>query len=139
MRAVGEFCVHPGQGVCLVENVVSEPTPAYVLSPIGQKHPVQIVFPLDQEFRLRDLMTRDEATNLVDMYPQIDSISIAKTFRARIDKARSLNKKPPVSHERIFKMASNRGLYELITALNCTIDEIQKVFSSRYGVEIGKA
>ena len=48
MRAVGEFCVHPGQGVCLVENVVSEPTPAYVLSPIGQKHPVQIVFPLDQ-------------------------------------------------------------------------------------------
>ena len=37
MRAVGEFCVHPGQGVCLVENVVSEPTPAYVLSPIGQK------------------------------------------------------------------------------------------------------
>ena len=117
MRAVGEFCVHPGQGVCLVENVVSEPTPAYVLSPIGQKHPVQIVFPLDQEFRLRDL----------------------KTFRARIDKARSLNKKPPVSHERIFKMASNRGLYELITALNCTVDEIQKVFSSRYGVEIGKA
>ena len=56
MRAVGEFCVHPGQGVCLVENVVSEPTPAYVLSPIGQKHPVQIVFPLDQEFRLRDLI-----------------------------------------------------------------------------------
>ena len=166
MRAVGEFCVHPGQGVCLVENVVSEPTPAYILSPIGQKHPVQIVFPLDQEFRLRDLMTRDEATNLVDTYPQIelitfhihnasleeshfrhairegsckDSISIAKTFRARIDNARSLNKKPPVSHERIFKMASNRGLYELITALNCTVDEIQKVFSSRYGVEIGKA
>ena len=132
MRAVGEFCVHPGQGVCLVENVVSEPTPAYILSPIGQKHPVQIVFPLDQEFRLRDLMTHDEAMNLVDTYP-------AKTFRARIDKARSLNKKPPVSHERIFKMASNRGLYELITALNCTVDEIQKVFSSRYGVEIGKA
>ena len=99
MRAVGEFCVHPGQGVCLVENVVSEPTPAYVLSPIGQKHPVQIVFPLDQEFRLRDLMTHDEAMNLVDTYPQI----------------------------------------ELITALNCTVDEIQKVFSSRYGVEIGKA
>ena len=66
MRAVGEFCVHPGQGVCLVENVVSEPIPAYILSPIGQKHPVQIVFPLDQEFRLRDLMTHDEATNLVE-------------------------------------------------------------------------
>ena len=107
-------------------------------------------------------MTHDEAMNLVDTYPQIelitfhihnasleeshfrhairegsckDSFSIAKTFRARIDKARSLNKKPPVSHERIFKMASNRGLYELITALNCTVDEIQKVFSSRYGVE----
>ncbi len=59
------FCVHPGQGVCLVENVVSSSTPAYVLSPIGQKHPVQIVFPLDQEFRLRDLMTRDEAMNLL--------------------------------------------------------------------------
>ena len=99
MRAVGEFCVHPGQGVCLVENVVSEPIPAYVLSPIGQKHPVQIVFPLNQEFRLRDLMTHDEAMNLVDTYPQI----------------------------------------KLITALNCTVDEIQRVFSSRYGVEIGKA
>lgn len=165
MRAVGEFCVHPGQGVCLVKDVVSEPTPAYILSPIGQKHPVQIVFPLDQEFRLRNLMTRDEATNLVDTYPQIelvtfrihntsleeshfrhairegsckDSISIAKTFRARIDTARSLNKKPPISHERIFKIASNRSLYELITALNCTVDEIQKVFSTRYGVEIGR-
>ena len=110
-------------------------------------------------------MTRDEATNLVDTYPQIelitfrihntsleeshfrhairegsckDSISIAKTFRARIDTARSLNKKPPISHERIFKIASNRSLYELITALNCTVDEIQKVFSTRYGVEIGR-
>lgn len=166
MRAVGEFCVHPGQGVCLIKDVVSEPTPAYILSPIGQKHPVQIAFPLSQEFRLRDLMTHEEAANLVDTYPQIelitlhihnasleeshfrhviregsckDSISIAKTFRSRINTARSLSKKPPISYERIFRMASNRGLYELITALNCSVEEIQNVFSSRYGIEIGKA
>ena len=166
MRAVGEFCVHPGQGACFIEDMVLEPVRSYVLSPIGQKHPIQIVFPLEQEYRLRDVISQQEALQLVDSYPTIeldtfhvnnasleeshfraaireglckDSMSIAKTFRARIEQARTLNKKPPVSHERIFKMATHRYLYELITALGWTVDDIRTVFSSRYGVEIGKA
>ena len=30
MRAVGEFCVHPGQGACFIEDMVLEPVRSYV-------------------------------------------------------------------------------------------------------------
>ena len=65
-------------------------------------------------------------------------MSIAKTFRARITHARGQNKRPPVSHERIFKMASMRSLYELAVALDTSTDDIQAKFSSRFGILLGE-
>ena len=137
----------------------------YTLVPISHKHPIQITFPLVQETRLRSVLSSKEAKALIDKYPAIslntfhvhnnsleeahfrqairegsceDTMSIAKTFRARITHACGQNKRPPVSHERIFKMASMRSLYELAVALNTSTDDIQAKFSSRFGILLGE-
>ena len=74
MYSVGEFIVHPGQGVCKVEGVVQEPMAVYQLMPIGQRHPVRISFPLASADKLRPVLSRDEAIEIIDQYPtmQID-------------------------------------------------------------------
>ena len=152
MYAVGNYVVHPGQGVCQISAVIQGRDGYYTLVPISHKHPIQITFPLVQE-------------TLIDKYPAIslntfhvhnnsleeahfrqairegsceDTMSIAKTFRARITHARGQNKRPPVSHERIFKMASMRSLYELAVALHTSTDDIQAKFSSRFGILLGE-
>ena len=46
MYAVGDYIVHPGQGVCQVKDVTESPNALYQLLPIGQRHPVHISFPV---------------------------------------------------------------------------------------------
>ncbi len=161
MYAVGDYVVHPGQGVCQVSAVAQGSDGWYTLVPISSKHSIQITFPRTQEGRLRTVMSFDEAEELIDKYPLIsldtfhvhnssleeshfkrviregsceDAVSIAKTFRSRIHNARAQNKRPPVSHERIFKMASTRSLYELAVALHTSTDKVKSEFSSRFGI-----
>ena len=69
MYAIGEYLVHPGQGVCRVEDVTQGAQAVYQLLPVGKRHPVHISFPVANEGRLRPLLSRDEAQRLNDEYP----------------------------------------------------------------------
>lgn len=155
MYNVGEYIVHPGQGVCRVDGVVVEPTEAYRLLPIGMRHPTFIRYPVANAHKLRPILTHDEALELIEEYPNMqvdtytdrsnaleeehfkreirtgtcrDSMRIVKTFRLRIAETRARNKKPPVAYERILKQASQRSLEELSVALDMPVEEVQALF-----------
>lgn len=159
MFNVGEYIVHPGQGVCRVEGVVEEPLEAYSLLPIGLRHPTFIRFPVANADKLRPILSRDEAEELIEEYPNMqvdnytdrsnaleeehfkqeirqgtcrDSMRIVKTFRLRIAETRARNKKPPVAYERILKQASQRSLEELSVALEMSVDDVRALFEQRF-------
>lgn len=157
MYEVGEYIVHPGQGVCRVDEVVDDPQPSYQLMPVGVRHPMRISFPVASESRLRPILTHDEAMTLIGEYPDLDvvelgpnnnameehfknkirrgscrdSVRVAKTFRRRIAQVRANNKKPPVAYERILKQARERSLQELAVALDSTKEDVQQLFAQR--------
>lgn len=158
MYEVGEYVVHPGQGVCRVEAVSEAPTATYQLLPIGQRHPMRISFPVASESRLRPVLSQEEARQIIEQYPQMpvenfsapsatleeehykdkirrgtcrDTVQIVKTFRTRIAEVRSRNKKPPVAFERILKQASDRSLEELAVALGTTPDDVRLLFEQQ--------
>lgn len=155
MYNVGEYIVHPGQGVCKVEGVMQEPREVYQLLPIGQRHPVRISYPVAMEKNLRPVLSHDEAMEIIEQYPTMsvdgfvgrsnaleeehfkqeirhgscrDSVRIVKTFRMRIAQTRARNKKPPVVYERILKQASQRSLEELSVALEMPVDDVRMLF-----------
>lgn len=158
MYHVGEYIVHPGQGVCKVDEIRSEPFETYMLLPVGARNPVRISFPVASESRLRPVLSKDEAEALIVEYAQLpldtftersmaleeehfkdqirrgtcrDSVQVVKTFRARIAEVRARNKKPPVVYERILKQASERSLSELAVALGITVDDVRALFESQ--------
>ncbi|MBM6774260.1 CarD family transcriptional regulator [Olsenella profusa] len=160
MYAIGDYLVHPGQGVCRVEDVTSGPQAVYQLLPVGKRHPIYISFPVANEGRLRPVLSRDEAEQIIDQYPTIeieqfharnnsleeehykneiregsclDSVRIVKTFRARIADLSARNKKPPVAYERILKQARERSCSELAVALGCTPEDVAVLFQQRMG------
>lgn len=160
MYAIGEYLVHPGQGVCRVEDVTEGPRAVYQLLPVGKRHPVHISFPVANEARLRPVLSRSEAEDIIESYPAIeveqfqarnnaleeehyrnemrqgsclDSVRIVKTFRARIADLSARNKKPPVAYERILKEASERSCAELAVALDCTPEDVVVLFQRRLG------
>ena len=157
MYEVGEYIVHPGQGVCKVEGIAENPTAVYELMPIGQRHPMKISFPVASEAKLRPVLSREEAQELIDQYPTIpvedfrdrsnaleeehfkneirrgtcrDTVRIVKTFRARIAQTKANNKKPPAAYERILKQASERSLSELAVALDTTPEDVMVLFQN---------
>lgn len=165
MYAVGEYIVHPGQGVCLIDEVSAGPGASYQLYPVGQRRPLRISFPVASEDRLRPVLSRDEASALIDSYPALevdtfsaksssleeehfkteiregsclDSVRIVKTFRARIAEVRAHNKKPPVAYERILKQARERSLTELAVALETTTEDVQTLFMDRIGEDLAE-
>lgn len=130
----------------------------YQLMPIGQRHPMRISFPLASADKLRPVLSREEAMQIIDGYPDMqvdpfigrsnaleeehfrqkirtgtckDSVRIVKTFRKRIADTRARNKKPPVVYERILKQASQRSLEELAVALEMTPDDVRLLFEQR--------
>ena len=160
MYAVGDYIVHPGQGVCRVEEITAEPAASYQLLPVAQRHPMRISFPVASEDRLRPVLSRDEATRIINAYPAIevddfsaksssleeehfkaeirqgscfDTVRIVKTFRSRIAAVRANNKKPPVAYERILKQASERSLAELAVALGTTSEDVKELLMARDG------
>ena len=162
MYGIGEYLVHPGQGVCRVEEVTEGPQAVYRLLPVGQRHPVHISFPVANEDRLRPVLTRDEAEKIIEGYPALevedftarnnsleeehyktemrqgsclDSVRIVKTFRARIADLSARNKRPPVAYERILKEARERSSVELAVALGITPDDVAVLFQRRMGEE----
>ena len=159
MYSVGEYIVHPGQGVCQVEAIVEEPMAVYQLMPIGQRHPMRITYPVAGADKLRPVLSRQEAEALIEGYSEMepdpyhersnaleeayfkreirngtceDSMRIVKTFRLRIEETRANNRKPPVIYERILKQASQRSLEELSVALDMSPEDVRMLFESKY-------
>ena len=153
MYSVGDYLVHPGQGVCQVKDVTDGPQAVYQLLPIGKRHPIHISFPVANERRLRPVLSRAEAEQIIEDYPTIevesfqarnnsleeehyrnemrqgscrDSVRIVKTFRIRI-----ADKKPPVAYERILKEARERSSVELAVALDSTPEDVALLLQSR--------
>lgn len=157
MYQVGEYIVHPGQGVCKVEGIKEEPRAVYQLMPIGERHPMMITFPVASESKLRPVLSASEAKEIIDQYPSMDveefsgrsnaleeehfkneikrgscrdTVRIVKTFRERIAQTKARNKKPPVLYERILKQASKRSLEELSVALQMSTDDVIALFDT---------
>ena len=79
MYSVGDYLVHPGQGVCQVKDVTEGPQAVYQLLPVGKRHPVHISFPVSNEDRLRPVLSRGEAEKIIESYPSMELDS----FQAR--------------------------------------------------------
>ncbi len=158
MYEIGQYVVHPGQGVCKVEAIEEKPQATYMLMPVGGRHPMRISFPVASEDRLRPIIGSEQAKELIGEYPQLpveklgnhtnaleeerfkdelrngtcrDAVRIAKTFHARIAEVKASNKKPPVVYERIFKQASERSLQELAVALGMSVDDVRELFLTK--------
>lgn len=152
MFQVGEYIVHPGQGVCKVADIEMGDNPVYKLLPMGMRHPMLISYPLSCEDKLRAVITSDEAEALIDDYADMeldthvsrsraleerhyrtvmkegscqDTIRIVKTLSKRIQDALDENKHPPVIYRRIFKEARDRSLEELSVALDKTPEQVE--------------
>ena len=78
MYEVGEYIVHPGQGVCKVEDVIENPEVSYMLMPVGTPTPMRISFPISGENRLRPVLSHDEAQELVDEYTDLSIEEVAR-------------------------------------------------------------
>lgn len=157
MYAVGEYLVHPGQGVCVVEALTDANGMSYQLVPVGRRNPMRISFPVSEEERLRPVLSREEAEQLIASYDEIeidtqvmgspaleeeryrdemrrgnceDAVRIVKTIRARIAEAQANKRKPPVAFERVLKQATQRSFTELSVALDCTTEDVQAMFEA---------
>ena len=157
MYAVGEYLVHPGQGVCIVDDITGERDQSYQLIPIGVRNPMRISFPVSGDNRLRPVINREDALCLIEQYDEIeidtetqgspalveerfrdeirkgtcyDAVRIIKTIRARIAEALANKRKAPVAFERILKHAKQRAFIELSISLDCTTDEIEQKFEA---------
>lgn len=155
MYAVGEYLVHPGQGVCIVDDITGSGDKFYQLIPVGVRNPMRISFPVSGEDRLRPVLSREAAERLIERYGELeidtqstgspaseeerfrdelrrgsceDAVCIIKTIRARIVAAQASKRKAPVAFERVLKVATQRAYTELSVALDCTIDEVSERF-----------
>lgn len=155
MFEVGEYLVHPGQGVCKVADITEDENPMYKLLPIGLRHPMLITYPVSSSDRLRPVVEKDEAKELIEGYQDMkldshkarsraleekhyrsvikngscrDTVRVVKTFRKRIEDVKAEDKKPPVVYRRIFREARDRSLEELAVALETTPDEVEAIF-----------
>ncbi|MCI6682640.1 MULTISPECIES: CarD family transcriptional regulator [Parafannyhessea] len=157
MYKVGQYVVHPGQGVCKVEAIEDDPQATYMLMPVGGRHPMRISFPVASEGRLRPVIGRKQAEQIIGEYTELpleelssrsnaleeerfktelrrgscrDAVRIAKTFRTRIEQVKASNKRPPVAYERIFKQASERSLQELAVAMGVSEDDVVQLLKA---------
>jgi CarD family transcriptional regulator len=161
MYELGAYIVHPGQGVCKVDEIVSEPQACYMLLPVGVRNPVRISYPVASEDRLRPIIGAPEAEELIDAYPEMEvdprrersialeedhfrkairqascaeNLRIAKTFHQRMEDVHAQGRKHPVAYERVFKQATDRALMELAVALGIDVEGVRGRFAEQ-GVE----
>ena len=160
MYEVGEYIVHPGQGVCKIDSVVKAPEPTYMLLPVTSTHGMKISFPVANEDRPRPVLSGDEARAIIDEYPAMepethtersnaleeqyykeeirngdcrDSDRIMKTIELRVADLKERGKRPPVAYERVLKRATERALSELAVARDMTQEDVQALFRTAVG------
>ena len=72
MYQIGDYIVHPGQGVCCVEAVEGGDSPVYHLMPTHGRNPMLIKYPVASEANLRPVLSADEAASLIESYPDME-------------------------------------------------------------------
>ncbi len=155
MFEIGQHVIHPGQGVCTVMGIRNDtPSPMLVLHTKSGRAETHMLYPVAQEDRLHQIISRNEAQDLLDHYGDIEldsfternssleethfkqqlklgapeTLRVAKTMRHRIAEAEERGKKPSSYYNRVLKEAHRRSLEELAVALGLTEETCEKRF-----------
>ena len=162
MFEIGQHVIHPGQGVCTVMGVRNDtPSPMLVLHAKSGRSETHMLYPVAQEKRLHQIITRNEAQDLLDHYDDIEldsfternssleethfkqqlklgapeTVRVAKTMRHRIADAEHRGKKPSSYYNRILKEAHQRAIEELSVAMECSEDDMECLISNAVGAQ----
>lgn len=163
MFAVGDYVVNANNGICKIEDIVHLDLPMggkdrlyYVVVPVGEKS-TKIYIPVDSDKqRMRRVMSKDEAFQVVDEIPYINAtwisndrqreqaykeaifscepqriIGILKCMYIRNQQRNEAGKKHTTIDERYFKLAENSLYSELAFAMNKDKDEMRKLITDR--------
>ncbi|MDD7740884.1 MAG: CarD family transcriptional regulator [Fusicatenibacter sp.] len=163
MFEVGEYIVYGATGICKVEDITTMDMAGvprdrlyYVLSPCRQKES-RIFTPVDnQKTVMRQVISREEALQLIDSMPQIEElwipnekmreelykealrscncrewVRIIKTLYTRKKKREGAGKKMPSTDERYFRSAEENLYSELAIPLEISPSEVGKYIKKR--------
>lgn len=179
--AEGDYVVHPGQGVCQVMGVeertaivgASADNPGtektileYRLSPLSGAG-IRILFPVEKESELRDIISPEEARDLLKRIPTLvsdtfdkqqswtirdhfmgclrsgdtaEAMRVAKTVREHIESAARIGRKPRECYSSVYQAAHTRLLDELSISLKVSRERIDSLLEESYAkCELGIA
>ncbi|MDO4436917.1 MAG: CarD family transcriptional regulator [Coriobacteriaceae bacterium] len=155
MFKIGQHVIHPGQGVCTVVGFSDEgPAPMILLRARSGRSETHLSYPLSQQNRLHEAISRDAAEDLLATYAELDvdpfternssleethfkqqlklgapeTVRVAKTMRCRIAEAEARGKKPSSYYARVLKEARKRSIEEFAVALDAEESEIEQRF-----------
>ena len=155
MFEIGQHVIHPGQGVCTVVGFANDgPAPMILLSAHSGRAETHLCYPVSQQDRLHEAISREEAELLLATYADLDvdtfternsaleeahfkqqlklgapeTVRVAKTMRRRIAEAQARGKKPSSYYNRVLKEARRRSIEEFAVALEAEEAEIESRF-----------
>ena len=159
----GEYVVYGTKGICVVREVTTLQLDGtnkdrlyYMLCPLGQKDS-KIFVPVDSnKTRMRRVISREEAGNLIHRIPDIQEITleneklreetykqclrscdcselvrVIKTLNVRMNQRTAAGKKVTATDERYFRMAEDSLYSELSLALDIPKDDMEKYIASQ--------
>lgn len=159
----GEYVVYGTKGICEVREVTTLQLDGtkgdrlyYMLCPLGQKDS-KIFVPVDSnKTRMRRVLSREEAGNLIHRIPDIQEITleneklreetykqclrscdcselvrVIKTLYVRMNQRAAEGKKVTVTDERYFRMAEDSLYSELSLALDIPKDDMEQYIASQ--------
>ena len=129
MYEVGEYIVHPGQGVCRVDEVVDSPQQTYMLMPVGVRHPIRISFPVSSESRLRPVVSSEEAQALINDYADLRIIEYQGRAGALEEEFFRGEIKNGTCRDTV--AARDRSLAELSVALDMSPEDVVALFQQQ--------
>ncbi|MEA5003776.1 MAG: CarD family transcriptional regulator [Christensenella sp.] len=155
MFQTDDYVMHESAGVCRIAGVESrdfmqsgQAKQYYSLKPLHS--PCDSIFvPVEGDVRMRDILTRSEATELIDKIPNIEAdildddstreqickdalqsfdcyewVRIVKSLHLRISLRKQEGKKPLLTDEKYLMLAEDYLHGELSVALDIPLDEI---------------
>lgn len=155
MFEIGQHVIHPGQGVCTVVGFANDgPAPMILLSAHSGRAETHLSYPVSQQDRLHEAISREDAEKLLATYADLDvdtfternsaleethfkqqlklgapeTVRVAKTMRRRIAEAQARGKKPNSYYNRVLKEARRRSIEEFAVALEAEEAEIEARF-----------
>lgn len=162
MYAVGDYLMHEKSGVCVVEDISEKAMSGkgseklyYSLRPIFEKDST-VLTPVDSTVRMRDILTSDEISALLDKVPSLPFIqgtnpraiteifkekisafdidelaTVVKSIYIRKELRLAKGKKVMSSDEKIMQFAGKRLFEEIAFVLDEDVKEAEKAFDER--------